>query len=228
MFTSTEVVIWVNESPFYAALQVWSSSSSGCIHVLAWPRSFKRFGNKNEKREGYPCIIKADWRQEANNCEVIEWLKYTVWQQQPLADQILSNFVWMTTTDLQSLQQQKRSSLPRLPFCPCFSNLEKHHTYKGSKDCDINWPSGKGSWTEDIYWFLTKQCYISYCSEHVAQVFCCYLFVFGAMCQNKCWSRTICSWACLSTAFSFQFFRFFHFISIVSVWTKEQNNLLNI
>lgn len=119
----------------------------------------------------------------------------------------------------------------KLPFCPCFSNSEKHCICKGFKDCDINWASGKGSWTEDIYWFLTKYCYINHYYEQMCIVFL-MLFICFWSClpkqrASKCWWRTICSWACLSIAFSFQFLHSFYFISVVIVW-KKQKNLLNV
>lgn len=59
---NTQDVICITRSPFYAALQVCSSFSSGCIHVLVWLFSFKRkYGlEKKKKREGYPYIIKME------------------------------------------------------------------------------------------------------------------------------------------------------------------------
>lgn len=55
----TQDAICITASPFYAALQVYSNSPSGCICVLVWFLILKeapQFG-KGGKKEGYPYII---------------------------------------------------------------------------------------------------------------------------------------------------------------------------
>lgn len=91
-------VNWITSSQLCAALQVYSSSSSGCIFSMIFLlKEATEFGKwkKNQKRG----LIQYSGRQIAGNCEVNEGQNTP--DQSPVFNKIFSDFVGVITTTLQ-------------------------------------------------------------------------------------------------------------------------------
>lgn len=91
-------VNWITSSQLCAALQVYSSSSSGCIFSMIFPfKETTEFGKrKNNQKRG---LIQYSERQIARNCEINEGQSTS--DQSCVFNKIFSDFVGMITTTLQ-------------------------------------------------------------------------------------------------------------------------------